>query len=71
MSGFSVVRPTVINSKMPGCPISYHWSLFVAPENIRKPCFLIFLVGIERDRWNEYCTHILPDNVTTLGVKLK
>ena len=29
------------------------WSLSILLENIRKPLFLMFLRGIERDEWHE------------------
>ena len=30
-----------------------HWYISIPPENIRKPVFLMFLGGIERDQWHE------------------
>ena len=34
-------------------PISYHWDLFISPENGRKTRGFMFSGSVKRDQWND------------------
>ena len=34
-------------------PISYHWDLFIPPENDRKTRGFMFSGSVKRDQWND------------------